>query len=70
MNNLSRIITGTALILFGLWFCLFVGFIDGPKLDVGRIIFGGLFVLLGLFIFFNKKEDEIEQINLRGGKSK
>ena len=69
MNIISRTIAGTIIILFGLWFAFFIGFIDGPKIDFVAIIVGVLFLIFGIFILFNKKEDEIEKIkSRRGGK--
>lgn len=73
MNLTSRIITGILIILFGLWLISFVGFIDGPGFDFWGFGVGVLFLILGLFILLNRKEDEIEQIKFirtksRGGK--
>ena len=57
MNVLSRIITGGAMIVIGL--VLFViGFFDLFFLW----LYGIPLLIIGLFIFFNKKEDKIEQI--------
>ena len=61
-NTLSRTITGSIIIIFALWFIIFIGFIDGPGFDFYALIFGALFLILGIVIFFNKKEDELEKI--------
>jgi hypothetical protein len=61
-NTLSRTVTGSAIIIFALWFIIFIGFIDGPGFDFSAVIFGALFLILGIVIFFNKKEDELEKI--------
>jgi hypothetical protein len=45
-----------------IWFIIFAGFIDGPRIDFLAILFGVFFFVIGLAIFFNKKEDEIEKI--------
>jgi hypothetical protein len=70
MNKPSRIITGAVIILFGLWLISFVGFIDGPGFDFWGFGVGALFLILGIFILLNKKEDEIEQIKSAGTKSR
>jgi len=55
MNILSRTITGLILILVG------IGFIVGSFFVLSLLIYGILFIVLGLFIFLNKKEDKIEE---------
>lgn len=62
MNNLSRYITGGVIISFSLWFIIFLGVIHPSKIDFVTILFGIFFLFIGLFIVFNKKEDEIEEI--------
>ena len=62
MNTLSRTISGIIMALLSIWFIIFAGFIDGPGVDYPAIIIGVFFLILGIFIFFNKKEDEIEKI--------
>ncbi len=59
---LSRTITGLIIIMLAIWFIVFVGFVDGPKIDYVAIIFGISFLFIGGFLLFNKKEDEIEKI--------
>lgn len=60
MNTLSRTISGGALLL--------LGFILGYNAFVSKEAFwillgyGVLLIILGIFVLFNKKEDEIEQI--------
>ncbi len=61
MNTLSRIITGTVITLFGV--SIFFASLSSLKEGgVWGIIWALLFIALGLYIFFNKKEDDIEQI--------
>ncbi|MCK5333246.1 MAG: hypothetical protein KAJ24_01940 [Candidatus Aenigmarchaeota archaeon] len=65
MNLLSRTITGTITIIIGLF--LIVTCFSKSIL----LIYGITLVLIGIFIFFNKKEDDIEKIKTksnRGGK--
>jgi tetrahydromethanopterin S-methyltransferase subunit E len=59
---LSRFIAGLCFVLFGAWLFIFIGFIDGPTLDFFGIVIGLIIILIGILIFINKKEDEIEQI--------
>jgi membrane-bound ClpP family serine protease len=59
MNTTSRTITGIAMIVLGLVLTI-LGFFIGVTL-----IYGIPLLVLGFFIFFNKKEDEIEQIKSR-----
>jgi len=60
MNNLtSRTITGGIMIIFGLVLAI-AGFFLFPLLFYGIPIF-----IIGLIIFFNKKEDKIELIKSR-----
>jgi len=72
MNNLlSRTIIGVFLILLGIWFFLFLGFVGGLRLDFIVIITGLFFIILGIFILLNSKEDKIEGIKkVKGGKRK
>lgn len=57
MNTISRTITGIVAIAFG----LFLSWLGVAK-DPWVLIYGVPIVIIGLFIFFNKKEDEIEEI--------
>lgn len=70
MNLLSRTITGTVMIILGAFLlgCSFF-WTDARAIS---IIYGLLLFVIGLFILFNKREDEIEQIheNKKGGKNK
>ena len=60
MNTLSRTITGIIAIALGL-----IILRDGyPNYILS--IYGLLFLMVGIFIFFNKKEDEIEKIKTDG----
>ena len=63
MNTLSRTITGTLVILLG----LFLIVISVSK-DLWGLIYGIPIFIIGIFIYFNKKEDEIEKIKTKGGK--
>ncbi len=58
--SISRLIIGGLMSIFGLWFILFVGFIDGPGIDFVGIFTGLVFLVFGIIILFNKNEDEIE----------
>jgi len=65
MNLISRTITGSIIIVLGMvlvfvsvFFAWFV------------LIYGIPLLIIGLFILFNKKEDEIEEVKLKGGKKK
>jgi uncharacterized membrane protein len=57
MNGLSRKLTGSLLVLAGLIICI-VSFFTSFFI----LIYGIPIVIIGFFVFFNKKEDEIEQI--------
>ena len=60
MNVLSRTITGIALIILG------IILISVPvKESLWVLVYGIPIILIGFFILFNKKEDEIEQIKRR-----
>ena len=60
MNTPSRIITGTLATLFGLFLIILSVFEDFWILVYGIPLF-----IIGIFIFFNKKEDDIEEIKDR-----
>lgn len=63
MNTLSRTITGITMIVAGLVLIVlsFFSFIF-------LLIYGIPFLIIGLFILFNKHEDRIEGIKVKGGK--
>ena len=63
MNTLSRTITGTLAMLLG----LFLIVISVSK-EFEILIYGIPIFIVGIFILFNKKEDEIEKIKTKGGK--
>jgi len=63
MNTLSRTITGTLAMLLG----LFLIVISVSK-EFEILIYGIPIFIVGIFILFNKKEDEIEKIKAKGGK--
>ena len=60
MNTVSRIITGILVTLMGLLLIIFSIFEDFWVLVYGIPLF-----IIGIFIFFNKKEDDIEKIKSR-----
>lgn len=59
MNTLSRIITGSLAVLLGLVLIMFGIIKTVPAL----LVYGVPVLIIGIYIFFNKKEDEIEEIN-------
>ena len=63
MNTLSSTITGTLAILLGLLLIVL-----GVSKELGALIYGIPIFIVGIFILFNKKEDEIEKIKTKGGK--
>lgn len=60
MNTLSRNITGTLATILGVYLII-ISFSE-PWI----LIYGIPTFIIGIFIFFNKKEDDIEEI--KGGK--
>ena len=64
MNLISRTITGTVMIVLGLFLIVLSFFITTEALWV-TLIYGIPLFILGFFILFNKREDEIEQIKRR-----
>ncbi len=74
MNFVSRTITGGAMIIFGVFLIGLAFFIEDAFWVT--LIYGIPILIIGLFIWFNKKEDEIEgikyskkfQIGQKGGK--
>jgi ABC-type bacteriocin/lantibiotic exporter with double-glycine peptidase domain len=63
VNTLSRTLVGSIMIIFGL-----VLMIISPFLAFVPLIYGLPLFVIGLIIFFNKKEDNIEKIKSKGGK--
>ncbi len=59
MSNLIRLVTGVLCIVFGLFF-VFLGIVS--LTDYITAFVGLFFVVVGVYIIFNKKEDEVEQI--------
>ncbi|MBU1177293.1 hypothetical protein KKH96_02500 [Patescibacteria group bacterium] len=57
MNTISRTITGIVAIILGLLLIVFSIF-----KDLWILIYGIPVFIIGIFIFFNKKEDNIEKI--------
>ena len=60
MNTISRTIAGTVLIVLGEY--IIFNLDDKPEDFLWGLIFGIFFIVIGFFIFFNKKEDSIEEI--------
>jgi len=60
MNKVSRTITGIITITLGIYIT-YASFLDLAK-DWPGLIFGIVFIIIGFFILFNKKEDDIEKI--------
>ncbi len=59
-NSTSRIIIGSIISILSLW-VIFIFGIRGD-IDYGTIFTGLFFLILGIFIIFNKNEDRIEKI--------
>jgi membrane-bound ClpP family serine protease len=64
MNTISRSITGILAIILGLTLII-IGFFTYVTL-----IYGIPILIIGIIIFFNKKEDEIEKIKRKKGGKK
>jgi hypothetical protein len=65
MNTISRTITGIAAIILGL-FLIIVAFLG----DYFVLIYGIPITIIGFFILFNKKEDEIEKVKTKPKRGK
>lgn len=67
MDNISKIISGAAFLFFGFSF----GYSSFQQTEDfwTFLVLGAIFVLLGIFILFNKNEDKIEEIK-KSSKSK
>lgn len=63
MNKVSRTITGITMISLGLALTIISFF----KL-IFLLIYGLPVLIIGLFILFNKNEDKIEEIKVKGGR--
>ena len=61
MNKISRRLIGLASLTFGL-FLTGIMFFDTKENGLEFLIYGGFFIIIGILIFFNKKEDIIEEI--------
>ena len=62
MNIISRGIVGT-IFIFGGSIISFIAFFAFSGKFFGALIYGIPLIIIGFFILFNKKEDQIEQIN-------
>lgn len=62
MNLISRTISGGVIFLFGAYL-LYVSLFTEVESSLWGAIWGLAVICLGGYIFFNKKEDDIEQIN-------
>ena len=62
MNIVSRTIAGMIFILGGS-IISFIAFFASSGKFFGTLIYGIPLIIIGFFILFNKKEDQIEQIN-------
>ncbi len=60
MNTISRTITGILATLLGLYL-IALSILEDPWI----LIYGIPILIIGIFIFFNKKEDKIEEIKAR-----
>ncbi len=66
MNTTMRMVTGLVIIVLSILLLFSVGFSEGQVVDYVSIVISIFFVIVGLVILFNKKEDEIEKIKKRG----
>ncbi len=62
MNKIIRITTGLIIVFLSFWIIISVGFFNEMKIDYIAFLMGVFFLIIGFFIIFNKKEDDIEQI--------
>ena len=60
MNTISRTITGIAAIILGI---ILIIYVEKPIIT---LIYGIPLLIIGIFIFLNKKEDDIEKIKTKG----
>ncbi len=67
MNLVSRTLAGGAMIIIGVLLIAIPLLINHLGL-LAFWIYGIPVLVIGIFLFFNKKEDKIEQIKSRGGK--
>ena len=64
MNTISRTITGIVTIICGLYI-IYASLSNLPEEWCWVFVWGMFFVVVGTFIFLNKKEDDIEEIKSR-----
>ena len=64
MNTISRNITGTLTVILGLYLII-ISFSE-PWI----LIYGIPILIIGIFILFNKKEDDIEKIRTKAKRGK
>ncbi len=67
MNTTSRLITGAVIIFAGAVLAVLPFFLS-DKNTFFMWIYGIPLLIIGCFILFNTKEDEIEKIKSKGGK--
>ncbi|MCD4704031.1 MAG: hypothetical protein K8R64_07045 [Methanosarcinaceae archaeon] len=67
IKNRSALISGIALIAFGMWVIfLDIDDLNDKSVFVFALIFGGICGILGIYMLLNpEKEDSIEQIKTR-----
>ncbi len=62
MSRIIRVTTGLVIVFLSLWFIFSAGLFDEARTDYIALLTGAFFLLIGFFIIFNKKEDDVEQI--------
>lgn len=60
-KSLIGVITGLVMVILSVWLIVSAGF-SGQEIDYGSVFSGLFFLIVGIFIIFNKKEDQIEEI--------
>lgn len=61
MNTISRTISGIALVIFGAYIAG-VSYSEQGEGWIFGLVWGLFIIGVGVYIFFNKKEDDIEKI--------
>jgi hypothetical protein len=65
MNKISRTITGGVIMIFSISAIIFLIFLGNQRIDYVSVAISVFSLIIGILIFFNKKEDEIEKIKKR-----